>query len=619
LRAHACCLLHVDLVMAAPGHELHHDDDMIETLTDEVTLSLPPVTPLRSASHSATGSTLESVHEREALPAASVRSIKSTKSFALGRTASFASPASTHLPVDIVASTPDTTDVIKIVRGGEGSGRDSDAILRPSASLHRVLVAPNKKSLYVRVSEGLLYLTFAAVIVISALMMWYLIAKQSELNVLAWGVGGIFMAFTLPLAIHEIHLHCKYYVSPLQRHYVRIIAMPIIYSFESWLAIRYHDQGIYLETLRDLYEAYVLWSFYHLMLQFLGGKKRLAERLRAKPKERARHLPPLCCLRGWKLGSRFVHRCTVGIYQYVILRSFTSILMVIFQSVDLYDEGDWSPTKFYLYASLIINLSQCYALYCLGLFYLECREYLKPLKPLGKFAVVKAVVFFTWWQSIGIAGLTSFDILHPMLGYTSEELAKGLQNFLICIEMFIAALAHRRYYNVKDFYIPGSNEATPLVAMQRAEADFVKQQERKSAAARKRSTSGHTSAATEAVPHVVEPVTAETIDDSTVAPVPSGFATAFKEVLPGDIIAETGEHFRTGFGLLHKWEKRKMQAKEEEEQYRQWAESGVGSRRRPASRFAETSPEKTGNSPPKPSPTAETTMNAIQEEDGTAQ
>ena len=59
--------------------------------------------------------------------------------------------------------------------------------------------------------------------------------------------------------------------------------------------------------------------FYMLMLEFLGGRRRLAERLASKGKERAKHLPPLCCFRGWRLGSRFVHRCTVGVYQYVSL------------------------------------------------------------------------------------------------------------------------------------------------------------------------------------------------------------------------------------------------------------------------------------------------------------
>jgi hypothetical protein len=140
-------------------------------------------------------------------------------------------------------------------------------------------------------------------------------------------------------------------------------------SVESWLALRFNEQAFYFQTLRETYEgacpvgsrehgegvhgegarrrllppqrltlcthrshaacspllplcppraAFVLYEFYMLMLAFLGGRKKLAERLAAKPKERARHPWPFSiCFRGWRLGSRFVHRCTVGVYQYV--------------------------------------------------------------------------------------------------------------------------------------------------------------------------------------------------------------------------------------------------------------------------------------------------------------
>ena len=45
-----------------------------------------------------------------------------------------------------------------------------------------------------------------------------------------------------------------------------------------------------------------------LMLSFLGGREKLAERLRARPKERSHSLLPFCGT-GWRMGSRFVHRC----------------------------------------------------------------------------------------------------------------------------------------------------------------------------------------------------------------------------------------------------------------------------------------------------------------------
>lgn len=63
--------------------------------------------------------------------------------------------------------------------------------------------------------------------------------------------------------------------------------------------------------------------------------------------------------------------------------------MLITGATGTYGEGHWSPGYAYPYTTFIINASQMYALYILGIFYLETRADLKPLHPLGKFAVVK--------------------------------------------------------------------------------------------------------------------------------------------------------------------------------------------------------------------------------------
>ena len=49
-------------------------------------------------------------------------------------------------------------------------------------------------------------------------------------------------------------------------------------------------------------------------------------------------------------------------------------------------------------------------------------------------------------QNMIIAILSHFEVIQDTLTYTQEEVASGLSNFLVCIEMFIAALAHHKYY-----------------------------------------------------------------------------------------------------------------------------------------------------------------------------
>ena len=42
-----------------------------------------------------------------------------------------------------------------------------------------------------------------------------------------------------------------------------------------------------------------------------------------------------------------------------------------------------------------------------------------------------------------VAGLVKVQIIHDAGSWTVENVATGVQNLLICFEMFLAALAHR--------------------------------------------------------------------------------------------------------------------------------------------------------------------------------
>ena len=52
----------------------------------------------------------------------------------------------------------------------------------------------------------------------------------------------------------------------------------------------------------------------------------------------------------------------------------------------------------YLWITILYNVTYTLALYALLLFYMGTHELLAPFNPLLKFAVVKSVVFLTFWQ-----------------------------------------------------------------------------------------------------------------------------------------------------------------------------------------------------------------------------
>lgn len=57
----------------------------------------------------------------------------------------------------------------------------------------------------------------------------------------------------------------------------------------------------------------------------------------------------------------------------------------------------------YLWITIFYNLTYTVALYGLLLFYLGTHELLAPFKPLLKFALVKAVIFLSYWQGLFIS------------------------------------------------------------------------------------------------------------------------------------------------------------------------------------------------------------------------
>ncbi len=193
-----------------------------------------------------------------------------------------------------------------------------------------------------------------------------------------------------------------------------------IYSIESWLCLRFHKSAIYIETLRDFYESFVLYCFLQFLIEVLGGEESLIMILKDKSPTRGVHYSPLnWFMKPWVMGqpvssfdpntgqrkvkwtSPFFKSCKLGCLQYVLLKFISAVLIMVLERLNLYKEGDFTPKGGYLYICILTNVSQCWALYCLVFFYYATKNELSPIRPVGKFLAVKSLVFFTWWQSLG--------------------------------------------------------------------------------------------------------------------------------------------------------------------------------------------------------------------------
>jgi len=134
-----------------------------------------------------------------------------------------------------------------------------------------------------------------------------------------------------------------------------------------------------------------------------------------------------------------------------------SIITIYLQAKGWYEDGNWQPSMGYLYITIIYNTSISIALYALFLFYFATRDLLRPYDPVIKFFTIKSVIFLSFWQGVILAILEVSTIVEAINGSNgsiethSGTVAAGFQNFLICVEMFMAAIAMKYAFPISVY------------------------------------------------------------------------------------------------------------------------------------------------------------------------
>ena len=226
-----------------------------------------------------------------------------------------------------------------------------------------------------------------------------------------------------------------------------------IYSTSAYLGLMFKDYTLIWDIFREFYESVTIYYFLLFLVTYLGGPEKLIILLNDKSQQS--HVAPCnYLLPDWTMGATFYYNCRFGVLQYVIVRAICAFITCILIYFGYYGDGTFQLDRGYIYIQFINNASQIWAMYCLILFYLATEVDLHAIRPLYKFICIKAVVFFTFWQALGIALLVKINWVEATQTYSVENASTGLQDFLICIEMFFAAWAHWVSFPYDEFSDP---------------------------------------------------------------------------------------------------------------------------------------------------------------------
>ncbi|XP_022989393.1 protein LAZ1-like isoform X2 [Cucurbita maxima] len=282
--------------------------------------------------------------------------------------------------------------------------------------------------------------------------------------------AAAFVFLSLVLSLYLLFEHLSAYKNPEEQKFlIGVILMVPTYGVESFVSLVYPSISVHLEILRDCYESFAMYCFGRYLVACLGGEERTIEFLEREGRSNTKtpllehslekgtikHVFPMnLFLKPWKIGGWVYRVIKIGIVQYMLIKSLTSILAVVLENLGVYCEGDFNYKCGYPYMAVVLNFSQSWALYCLIQFYAVTKEELVHIKPLAKFLMFKSIVFLTWWQGVGIALLSALDLFRSPVAQ-GLQFKSSVQDFIICIEMAIASVIHLYVFPAKPYELMG--------------------------------------------------------------------------------------------------------------------------------------------------------------------
>ena len=238
----------------------------------------------------------------------------------------------------------------------------------------------------------------------------------------------------------------------LQRYVVRILLMVPIYSAASWASVVSLTAAFYLDPLRDIYEAFTIYTFLQLLVNFLGGERSLIIMMHGRAP--VAHPWPLN-LYFSKIDISDPHTFLAmkrGILQYAYLKPILAISTIIMKKTDTYKEGYIALDSGYLWSGIIYNISITLSLYALAMFWVCMSHDLKPFRPMPKFLCIKLIIFASYWQGFFLSILQVLGAIpNHFAGYTADNLAAAIQDAVICFEMPLFAIGHWYAFSWHDY------------------------------------------------------------------------------------------------------------------------------------------------------------------------
>jgi hypothetical protein len=277
------------------------------------------------------------------------------------------------------------------------------------------------------------------------------------------------------LCLFQFITHLRHWRRPsLQKCYLRIILVAPIYACFSWFAVLSSRNSGVFDLCRSVYETYVLYTFFALIILAAGGEKAAirfwTKQVDSKVDEFGCVLCPPCRSKGlfscglfsYSSPERALSVWKACLWQFIFIKPTCAIFTAICEHrhVAIYTDPYVKPV-----ALISVTVAMCGLLNV----YVSLRNHraIKVLSAAGKFMVIKFAIFLTVWQEVVFHVLVGRGVIHSpycylvgkksthcldLTGFATPSAQRGVRTVatLIIFEMFALSFAMLFFFTYAD-------------------------------------------------------------------------------------------------------------------------------------------------------------------------
>jgi hypothetical protein len=216
-----------------------------------------------------------------------------------------------------------------------------------------------------------------------------------------------------------------------------------IYAVISFFSLLFYQKTVYLDLLRNCYEAYVVASFFTLLCHYvapnLHEQKEYFRNVQPKP-----WIFPFKRVKSPRSGLTWFNLVYLCVFQFAVTRPFFTIVAAVLETQGRYCSSSIRPKNGHLWIVLLEGASILTAMYFLGQFYAQLKEDVTAHKAALKVLCIKVVMFLCFWQGWFLALLARHNgPLKPTAFVAALDIHVGIPCMLMCCEMSVfACLCH---------------------------------------------------------------------------------------------------------------------------------------------------------------------------------